>query len=102
MATAASELEKKIFVHRVVISWIDVYHSGIYLADHLIKVSGASTSAQVAQRHLDRAHARYCSAVNTSQQQCGASLFRLKQVTPDRWSDLVSEVDDVVRTMPLW
>jgi 5-methylcytosine-specific restriction endonuclease McrA len=37
-----------------------------------------------------------------SQQQCGASLFRLQQLASDRWSELVSDVDDVVRTMPLW
>jgi 5-methylcytosine-specific restriction endonuclease McrA len=37
-----------------------------------------------------------------SQENCGASLFRLKQVASHRWSELVSEVDHVVRTMPLW
>ena len=37
-----------------------------------------------------------------SQQKCGASLIRLKQVASDRWSELVTEVDQVVRTMRLW
>jgi 5-methylcytosine-specific restriction endonuclease McrA len=37
-----------------------------------------------------------------SQQNCSASLFRFKQEASDQWSDLVSEVDHVVRTMPLW
>jgi hypothetical protein len=37
-----------------------------------------------------------------SQEHCGASLFRLNQAAPDRWSELVTEVDQVVRTMPLW
>jgi hypothetical protein len=36
------------------------------------------------------------------QQACGASLFRHKQVAPDRWAELIGEVDDVVRVMPLW
>jgi hypothetical protein len=36
------------------------------------------------------------------QQECGASIFRLKQVAFDRWSALVADVDQVVRTMPLW
>ena len=33
---------------------------------------------------------------------CGASLFRLRQLEPARWSDLVTEVDQIIRTMPLW
>ena len=37
-----------------------------------------------------------------SQQECGGSLFRLKQTASDRWSGLVSEIDQVVRVMPLW
>jgi 5-methylcytosine-specific restriction endonuclease McrA len=37
-----------------------------------------------------------------SQQECGGSLFRFKQVASARWSALVTEVDEVVRTMPLW
>jgi hypothetical protein len=36
------------------------------------------------------------------QEQCGASLIRLKKLAADRWSKLVTEVDQVVRTMPLW
>jgi hypothetical protein len=37
-----------------------------------------------------------------SQQICSASMFRFKQEASGQWSDLVSEVDHVVRTMPLW
>ena len=37
-----------------------------------------------------------------AQQECGGSLFRLKQAAPDLWSSLVCEVDQVVRIMPLW
>lgn len=37
-----------------------------------------------------------------AQQKCGASLFRFKQTVPTRWSALVADVDQVVRTMPLW
>jgi hypothetical protein len=42
------------------------------------------------------------SQIVDSQQECGASLFRLKQSSSNRWSQLVAEVDQVVRTMPLW
>jgi hypothetical protein len=42
------------------------------------------------------------SQIAESQQKCGGSLFRLKQATPDRWSKLVTDVDEVVRVMPLW
>jgi hypothetical protein len=62
LATAASELEK-LLVDRIVISWIEVYHGDIDLAQQLLQVSGASKTAQAAQRRLDRAHARYLSAI---------------------------------------
>jgi 5-methylcytosine-specific restriction endonuclease McrA len=42
------------------------------------------------------------SQIVESQDQCGGSLFRLKQEASDRWTGLVAEVDQVVRTMPLW
>ena len=42
------------------------------------------------------------SQIAASQQQCGGSLFRFKQSASDRWLSLVAEVDQVVRTMPLW
>ena len=59
------------------------------------------TSGLILQQNTGR-QAAIISKIVDSQQKCGASLFRLKQVTPDRWSELVSEVEDVVRTMPLW
>jgi hypothetical protein len=62
MKTAASELEK-LLVDRVVISWIEVYHGDIDLANQLLHVSGASKTAQAAQGRLDRAHARYLTAI---------------------------------------
>src|SRR5262245_910123 len=37
------------------------------------------------------------SQIAKSQQTCGASLFRLRQVASDRWSELVGEIDQVVR-----
>jgi hypothetical protein len=63
--------------------------------------SGGNTSGLVLQQNTGK-QAAIISKIMASQQKCGASLFRLKQVTPDRWSDLVTEVDQVVRTMPLW
>jgi hypothetical protein len=62
MKTATSELEK-LLVDRVVISWIEVYHGDMELAQQLLNVSGASKTAQAAQRRLDHAHARYLSAI---------------------------------------
>jgi hypothetical protein len=65
LATATSVLEK-LLVDRVVISWIEVYHGDIDLAQHLLQVSGAPKTAQASQasqRRLDRAHARYLSAI---------------------------------------
>ncbi len=61
-ATATSELEK-LLIDRVVISWIEVYHGDIELAQYLLQSSRAEPSAQAAQRRLDRAHARYLSAI---------------------------------------
>jgi hypothetical protein len=46
--------------------------------------------------------AEIISKIAASQQDCGGSLFRFKQTATDRWSSLVGEVDQVVRTMPLW
>ena len=40
--------------------------------------------------------------IATSRRDCGASIFRLKHLEPDHWSQLVSEIDHVVRVMPLW
>jgi 5-methylcytosine-specific restriction endonuclease McrA len=42
------------------------------------------------------------SQIAAYQQECGGSLFRLKQTASDRWSSLVDEVDQVIRKMPLW
>jgi 5-methylcytosine-specific restriction endonuclease McrA len=42
------------------------------------------------------------SKIAAMQQECGGSLFRFKQSASDGWSSLVGEVDQVVRTMPLW
>jgi hypothetical protein len=61
-ATVTSELEK-LLIDRVVLSWMEVYHGDIDLAQRLLKCSGAEPAAQAAQRRLDRAHARYLSAI---------------------------------------
>jgi hypothetical protein len=63
-------------------------------------ISG-NTSGLILQQNNGK-QAAIISKIVDSQQKCGASLFRLKQVTPDRWSDLVANVDQVVREMPLW
>jgi hypothetical protein len=42
------------------------------------------------------------SKIADSQQACDGAMFRLRQSSPERWSALVTEVDHVVRIMPLW
>jgi hypothetical protein len=42
------------------------------------------------------------SKIADAQREYGGSLSRLKQSASGRWSSLVAEVDQVVRTMPLW
>jgi hypothetical protein len=46
--------------------------------------------------------AEIISKIMKSQQDCGASLFRLKQASTDRWSRLIAKVEKVVCKMPLW
>ena len=62
---------------------------------------GGATAGLVLRQNAGR-QASVISQIVGSQDKCGASLFRLKQVASDRWSGLVKEVDQVVRTMPLW
>jgi len=64
------------------------------------QVAGQDTGL-VLQQNTGR-QAKIISQIIESQQICGASLFRLKQAASDRWSQLVAEVDEVVRIMPLW
>jgi hypothetical protein len=64
------------------------------------QIGGVSTGL-ILQQNTGRQAAVISQIVN-SQQACGASLFRLKQSAPDHWSALVVEVDEVIRTMPLW
>ena len=64
------------------------------------QLRGESTGL-VLQQNTGRQAAIISKIVDT-QQRCGTSLFRLKQEASGEWTALVSEVDDVVRTMPLW
>ncbi len=59
------------------------------------------TPGLVLQQNTGR-QAAIISKIAGAQREYGASLFRLKQSTPDCWSELIAEVDQVVRTMPLW
>jgi 5-methylcytosine-specific restriction endonuclease McrA len=61
-----------------------------------------SGAAGLVLRQNTGKQAAIVSKIVDSQQKCGASLFRLKQLASDRWSELVGEVDEVIRTMPLW
>jgi 5-methylcytosine-specific restriction endonuclease McrA len=62
---------------------------------------GGQTTGLILQQNTGR-QAAIISKIVDSQQECGASLFRLKQLAPERWSELVTEVNRVVRIMPLW
>jgi hypothetical protein len=61
-ATAASELER-LLVDRIVISWLEVYFGDADLAARLLSSPGGDAAARDAQKRLDRAHARYLSAI---------------------------------------
>lgn len=62
---------------------------------------GGEPTGQVLLQNVGQ-QAAIISAIGDAQQEIGASLFRLKQSAPDRWSTLVTNVDQVVRKMPLW
>jgi 5-methylcytosine-specific restriction endonuclease McrA len=62
---------------------------------------GREMSGLVLQQNTGK-QAAIISQIIASQRACGGSLFRFKQAASDRWSGLVAEVDQVVRTMPLW
>jgi hypothetical protein len=55
----------------------------------------------VLQQNTGR-QASIVSQIAGAHDECGGSLFRLRQSAPRRWSALVAEVDRVVRVMPLW
>jgi 5-methylcytosine-specific restriction endonuclease McrA len=63
--------------------------------------AGAGSTALILQQNTGK-QAAIISQIAASQQACGGSLFRLKQLDPAHWSGLVRRVDEVVRTMPLW
>jgi hypothetical protein len=65
-----------------------------------LPVGGESTGL-ILQQNTGR-QAAILSQIAKAHQTCGGSLFRLKQKGADRWAALVGEVDQVVRTMPLW
>lgn len=62
---------------------------------------GGEASGLVLQQNTGK-QAAIISQIVQSQQECGGSLFRFKQVASARWSALVAEVDQVVCKMPLW
>lgn len=64
-------------------------------------VLGDESTGLILQQNTGRQAAIISNIVQT-QQECGSSLFRFKQTAMDRWSVLMDEVDQIVRTMPLW
>lgn len=65
-----------------------------------LQVGGGATGLILQQN--TGGQAEIISHILKSQQDCGASLFRLKQASSDRWARLVAKVDKVVCKMPLW
>lgn len=62
---------------------------------------GGETTGLILQQNTGK-QAAIINKIAISQQDCGASLFRLKQSDPDSWAKLVADVDGVVQEMPLW
>jgi 5-methylcytosine-specific restriction endonuclease McrA len=62
---------------------------------------GGEDSGLVLRQNRGR-QAAIVSKIAEAQPVCGGSVFQLKQCSSDRWAALVAEVDQVVRTMPLW
>lgn len=63
---------------------------------------GDTSSGLVRQQNNGKQQAAILSKIEAVQQKSGASLFRLQHDSPDRWKEMITEVDEVVRTMPLW
>ena len=61
-AAATSELER-LLIDRVCISWIEVYYGDVDQAHQLLRSPQAVEAATASTRRLDRAHARFLSAV---------------------------------------
>ena len=62
VATAKSELER-LLIDRVCITWIEVYHGDVDLAQRLLQQPDWVAGTAAAQKRLDRAHARFLAAV---------------------------------------
>src|SRR5207248_1356968 len=75
---------------------------GLFVASYKFALVHALADLAVLKGEDTGTQAAIISQIVDSQKACGASLFRLKQVAADRWSGLVAEVDQIVRTMPLW
>lgn len=62
---------------------------------------GGQDTGIVLTQNTGKQAAVICKVV-TAQQECGGSLFRLRQTAPDLWQSLVGDVRQVVSVMPLW
>lgn len=62
---------------------------------------GGETSSIVLQQNTGK-QAAIISQIVDVQLKCGSSLSRVKQRDSVKWTALIAEVDQVVRTMPLW
>jgi hypothetical protein len=75
-ATATSELER-LLIDRICLSWLQVYHADIDLAQQLLANPGASPAGQAAEKRLDGAQRRFITATKAL-----ATLQRLARPSP--------------------
>jgi hypothetical protein len=63
--------------------------------------SMGGNSSLILQQNTGR-QAAIIGKIAAIQKEVEGSLYRVKQASPTRWNELVTEVDAIVRTMPLW
>ena len=63
---------------------------------------GNQTSRLILQQNTGERQAAILSKIAACQQEGRGSVLRFQMASPERWRALVSEVEQVVRAMPLW
>ena len=83
-------------IHDIAEKFIELY----WQQSRPFESSGQDSGVVLAQNTGKQA--AVISKVVGAQQECGGSLFRLRQTAPDLWQSLVGDVRQVVSVMPLW
>lgn len=95
-ATAASELEK-LLIDRIVIGWIEVYHSDVDLARHLHAHLGDTPAHRSAERRHDGAHRRFLAAVKAL-----ATIQKLARPAPSPVELAQRPIPETAARPPVW